>query len=66
MDVFADLKSALTLYDEWPTAEKRATLIEAARRFVRAVDQRAEVIEHYRQHVTPSAEALRALLPDLT
>ena len=62
MDPFAELKAALEKYDDWPTPEERARVISAARRFVRAVDQRAAVIEQMRQSVTPSEEALRSLL----
>lgn len=62
MDIFDELRAAVELYDDWPTPEKRAQVIDFARRFVRSVDQRAAVIEHMRQHVTPSEEALRGLL----
>lgn len=66
MDIFAELRDAMHSYDDWPTHEKRANVIELTRQFVRAVDQHAEVIEHYRQHVTPSAQALSELVNRLT
>lgn len=62
MDIFGELRAAMLAYDDWPTDEKRATVIELTRRFVRAVDQHAEYIEYMRQTVTPSQEALRAIL----
>ena len=62
MDLFDELKVAITRYDDWPTPEERARVISTARRFVRAVDQRAEVIEQMRQSVTPSEQALSELL----
>jgi hypothetical protein len=62
MDIFAELRAAVLDYDDWATPEKRAQVIDLARRFVGAVDQQAAAIEHMRQHVTPSEEALRALL----
>lgn len=62
MDIFAELRLAVAAYDDWPTPEKRAQVVDLARRFVGAVDQRAAVIEHIRQHVTPSEQALAELL----
>jgi hypothetical protein len=49
-------------YDDWPTSEKRARVIEATRRFVGAVDMQAAAIEHMRQRVTPSEQALAELM----
>jgi hypothetical protein len=63
MDIFDELRTALRRHDEWPTNETAAQVIDLARRFVRAVDQRADVIDYYRQNVTPSEEALSELLP---
>lgn len=62
MDIFAELRDAVASYDDWPTPEKRADVIDLARRFVGAVNQQAEVIEHMRQTVTPSEQALSAIL----
>ena len=62
MDLFDELRARIARYDESPTPEERARVISTARRFVRAVDQRAAVIEHMRQHVTPSDQALAELL----
>ena len=62
MDIFAELRAAVMACDDWPTAEKRAQVIDLARRFVGAVDQRTAVIEHMRQHVTPSEQAMSELL----
>ncbi len=62
MDIFAELRAALMAYDDWPTPEKRAQVVDLARRFVGAVDQQAAAIEHMRQHVTPSEQALSELL----
>lgn len=61
-DVFAELRVAVAAYDDWATAEKRAQVIDVARRFVAAVDQRAAAIEHMRQHVSPTDQALGELL----
>ena len=62
MDIFAELRAAVELYDDWPTPDKRAQVIDSARRFVQSVDQRAAMIEHMRQHVTPSEQALSEIL----
>lgn len=62
MDIFAELRAAVVAYDDWPTPEKRAQVIDLARRFVAAVDHRAAVIEQMRRHVTPSEQALSELL----
>lgn len=62
MDIFAELRAAVTSYDDWPTPEKRADVIDLARRFVRAVDGHAEMIEYMRQSVTPSQQALNEIL----
>lgn len=62
VDIFAELKAAVADYDDWPTPEKRAQVIDLARRLVGAVDHRAAVIEQMRQHVTPSEQALSELL----
>jgi hypothetical protein len=63
-DLFAELKDAVANYDDWPTPEGRARVISLARRFVRAVDQKAAVIEQMRQQVTPTEEALSQLMND--
>jgi hypothetical protein len=63
MNDFAELKAALWSYDEWPTPVKRLDVVNCARRFVKAVEARAEVIEYYRAHVTPTEQALSELLP---
>lgn len=57
-DPFADLRQAVAADDEWPTHESRTALAAAARRFVRAIDQRAETIAYHRNLVTPTVEAL--------
>jgi hypothetical protein len=62
MDPFAELRAAVEAYDDWPTPESRAHVIELARRFVGTVNQRAAYIEHMRQSVTPSEQALSELL----
>jgi hypothetical protein len=62
MDAFEQLRDAVASYDDWPGPDNRFQLIDAARRFVRAVDHRAEMIEQMRQHVTPSEQALSELL----
>jgi hypothetical protein len=62
MDIFSELRAAVLNYDDWPTPEKRAAVIELARRFVDAVDQRAAVIEQMRRTITPSEQALSELL----
>lgn len=62
MDLFDELRAAIKDYDDWPTPEKRVEVIDRARRFVGAVDHRTAAIEHMRQTVTPSAEALNQLL----
>jgi hypothetical protein len=62
MDLFDELRTAVEGYDDWPTPEKRAAVIDGARRFVRAVEQRAAVIDQMRQHITPTEEALASLL----
>lgn len=64
MDPFAELRAAMLDYDDWPTDEKRAKVIDLARCFVRAVDQRAAVIEQLRQ-IKPSDQALAELLKDV-
>ena len=61
MNPFDELRTALAGYDEWPTPEGRARVINTARRFVATVDQRAAVIEHMRQNVTPTEAALSEL-----
>lgn len=53
MDIFAELHAAVVDYDEWPTPEKRAEVIDLTRRFVRAVEQRTAVVEHMRRTITP-------------
>ena len=62
MDIFAELRAAVANYDDWPTDEKRAEVIVLARRFVQVVDSQARVIEHMRHNITPTDEALSALL----
>lgn len=62
MNLFDELRAAVLNYDDWPMAEKRVQVIDLARRFVGAVDQQAAVIDQMRQHVTPSEQALAALL----
>lgn len=57
-----ELREALARHDEWPTTETSRMVIEQARRFVRAVDQRAQVIEQMRREVTPSDQALAEIL----
>jgi hypothetical protein len=62
MGLFAELRAAVLVYDDWPGSEARAQVIEAARRFVQAVDQRAAMIEQMRQTITPTDQALAELL----
>lgn len=62
MEIFAELRAAVLDYNDWPTAKNHARVFDLTRRFVAAVDQRAAVIEHMRQHITPSEQALSELL----
>lgn len=62
IDVYTELRTAVLDYDDWPTPVKRVQVVDAARRFVGAVDQAAAAIEYMRQHVTPSEQALNELL----
>lgn len=61
-DVFSELRDAVARHDEWATIETGAMLVGAARRFVQEVDMQAAVIEQKRRTITPSQEALAALL----
>ena len=60
--LFTELREAIRRHDEWPTLETGMNVIHAARRFVQAVDMRADVIEQMRRDVTPTQQALDELL----
>lgn len=64
MDVFAELQAAVHNHDDWASPDSQAQVVEWARRFVGAVEMRAQVIEHMRQTVTPTAEALAQIMGD--
>lgn len=61
-DLFSDLRAAVEAFNQWPDSRSRAQVIGAARLFVEAVDHRAAMIEHMRQRVTPSDQALNEIL----
>jgi hypothetical protein len=61
-DVFADLRSAVADYNDSGLDEDRFRVVDAARRFVSAVNGQAQAIDYYRQSVTPTEQALSAIL----
>jgi len=60
--ILDELRSAVARHDDWPTDESSMVVIETARRLVRAVDMRAQVIEQMRQTITPSDQAVAEIL----
>lgn len=58
----AELREKMRLHDDWPTKETGYVVIEAARRLIRAIDQRGALIEHMRAHMTPTAQAIGEIL----
>jgi hypothetical protein len=61
-----DLRSAVNAHNDWPTEESKANVIYYACRLVDVIDQHAEMIEYMRRNVTPTQEAVRAIMGTLT
>ena len=57
-----ELRDALDRHDDWPTDDTGMIVIETARRLIRAIDMRAQVIEQMRRNVTPSEQAMVELM----
>ncbi len=59
---FDELQAAVRTHDDWPTAATADTVIYAARNLVDAVQRQAEYVEHLRRTVTPTQEAIAAIM----
>jgi len=57
-----ELRQALIRFEDVPNNTTRADVISAARQLIQAIDMQTQVIELYRQHCTPSEEAIRRVL----
>jgi len=64
-DPYDSLERAVAAYVEWPDEDATVDAVDAARQFVRAVRMRAEQVEYQRATVTPTQEALAALMKDI-
>lgn len=58
----AELRRTVRDHRDWPTTASVGRVADAAGRLIDCIDQRAEMIEHMRAHVTPTQEAIAEII----
>jgi len=62
MHPYVALRDAVKRHHDWPADQTGAAVIDAAQRLVQTIDEQAAMIAYYRDHVTPTDEAVAKLL----